>query len=60
MTIRSSPRLDAIPRYEPGLTTAEVLARFGLDGAVKLASNESPFPPMPQVAEVVARGRRPA
>ena len=56
MTIRSSPRLDAIPRYEPGLTTAEVLARFGLAGAVKLASNESPFPPLPQVAEVVAAG----
>ena len=56
MTIRSSPRLDAIPRYEPGLSTAEVLARFGLAGAVKLASNESPFPPLPQVAEVVAAG----
>ncbi|HSJ73718.1 MAG TPA: histidinol-phosphate transaminase [Miltoncostaeaceae bacterium] len=56
MTIRSSPRLGAIPRYEPGLTTAEVLARFGLDAAVKLASNESPFPPLPEVAEVVAAG----
>lgn len=51
-----SPRLDAIPRYEPGLTTAEVLARFGLESAVKLASNESPFPPLPGVAEVVAAG----
>lgn len=56
MTIRSSPRLDAMPRYEPGLTTAEVLARFGLDAAVKLASNESPFPPLPEVAEVIAAG----
>lgn len=56
MTIRTSPRLAAIPRYEPGLTTAEVLARFGLQSAVKLASNESPFPPMAEVAEVVAAG----
>jgi histidinol-phosphate aminotransferase len=56
VTIRSSPRLDAMPRYEPGLTTAEVLARFGLDAAVKLASNESPFPPLPEVAEVIAAG----
>jgi histidinol-phosphate aminotransferase len=56
MGIRSSPRLDAIPRYEPGLTTAEVLARFGLDGAVKLASNESPFPPLAEVARVVQEG----
>jgi histidinol-phosphate aminotransferase len=45
-----------MPHYEPGLTTAEVLARFGLASAVKLASNESPFPPMPEVAEAVAAG----
>ncbi len=56
MSIRISPRLAAIPRYAPGLTTAEVLARFGIDHAVKLASNESPFPPLPGVAEVVAAG----
>jgi histidinol-phosphate aminotransferase len=56
VTIRTSPRLDAMPHYEPGLTTAEVLARFGLETAVKLASNESPFPPLPEVAEVVASG----
>lgn len=56
MTIRISPRLAAMPHYEPGLSTAEVLARFGLESAVKLASNESPFPPMPEVAEVVAGG----
>ena len=56
MTIRVSPRLEAIPTYEPGLTTAEVLARYGLDRAVKLASNESPFPPLPQVEEVVRAG----
>ncbi|MEW6582649.1 MAG: histidinol-phosphate transaminase [Actinomycetota bacterium] len=53
MTPRVSPRLDAIPRYEPGLTTAEVLARYGLESAVKLASNESPYPPLPEVERVV-------
>jgi histidinol-phosphate aminotransferase len=52
--IRISPRLEAIPRYEPGLTTAEVLTRYGIQSAVKLASNESPFPPLPEVAEAVA------
>lgn len=56
VSIRTSGRLAAIPRYEPGLTTAEVLARFGLERAVKLASNESPFPPLPEVAQVVADG----
>jgi histidinol-phosphate aminotransferase len=56
VTIRTSPRLAAIPRYEPGLTTAEVLARYGLETAVKLASNESPFPPLPEVARVIEEG----
>ncbi len=58
MSIRTSPRLDAIPHYEPGLTTAEVLARYGIESAVKLASNESPFPPLPEVIEVVEAGLR--
>jgi histidinol-phosphate aminotransferase len=56
MSLRISPRLTAIPTYEPGLTTAEVLARYGLDEAVKLASNESPFPPLPQVEAAVHAG----
>lgn len=54
--LRTSPRLDAIPRYEPGLTTAEVLARYGIDSAIKLASNESPYPPLAEVDEVVRAG----
>lgn len=56
MSLRVSPRLANIPTYEPGLTTAEVLARYGLAEAVKLASNESPFAPLPQVEEVVRAG----
>lgn len=58
MSLLVSPRLAGIPRYEPGLTTAEVLARYGLEAAVKLASNESPFPPLPGVEEVVRDGVR--
>lgn len=53
-----SPRLAGIPHYEPGLTTAEVLARYGLDAAVKLASNESPFPPLPGVEDAVRDAAR--
>lgn len=52
--IAGSPRLDAIPRYEPGLTSAEVAARYGLETVVKLASNESPYGPLPAVAEAIA------
>ncbi len=53
MGLTVSPRVAAMPRYEPGLTTAEVLARHGLREAVKLSSNESPFPPIPEVAAVI-------
>jgi histidinol-phosphate aminotransferase len=49
MSLRASPRLDRLPRYEPGLTTAEVLAGYGVERAVKLASNESPYPPLEPV-----------
>lgn len=56
MSIRVSPRLTAIPTYEPGLTTAEVMARYGLETAVKLASNESPFAPLPEVVAVLQDG----
>ncbi len=35
---------------------AEVLAGYGLDAVVKLASNESPFPPLPEVSAVIADG----
>jgi histidinol-phosphate aminotransferase len=52
--IITSPRLAAMPHYEPGLTTADVLRRYGLEAAVKLASNESPFPPLPQVERAIS------
>lgn len=54
--IRASSRIDAIPSYEAGLSTSEVLARYGVAHAVKLASNESPYPPLPQVEAVIAAG----
>jgi histidinol-phosphate aminotransferase len=56
VSVRTSGRLGGLPRYEPGLTTAEVLAAYGLERAVKLASNESPFPPLPEVEAVVRAG----
>ena len=56
MSLIISSRLAAIPHYEPGLTTADVLARYGLDAAVKLASNESPYPPLEAVQAVLHDG----
>lgn len=52
--IAASPRLSGIPKYEPGLSVADALRRFGVANAVKLASNESPYPPLPEVVEAIA------
>jgi histidinol-phosphate aminotransferase len=48
------PRVEVIPRYQPGRTAEATMAAHGLDSAVKLASNESPFGPLPGVPEAVA------
>jgi histidinol-phosphate aminotransferase len=48
------PRVAVIPRYQPGRTAEATMAAHGLDSAVKLASNESPFGPLPGVVEAVA------
>lgn len=52
--IAASPRLSQIPEYEPGLSVADALRRFGVADAVKLASNESPYPPLPEVVAAIA------
>lgn len=45
--------LSHIPVYRPGRTPEEVRSEFGLDSIIKLASNESPYEPFPQVVEAV-------
>ena len=42
MTVRLRPMLQTLPSYVPGRT---------VPGAVKLASNETPYPPLPHVVE---------
>lgn len=48
------PDLDAIPAYVPGRNPADLARELGLPAAVKLASNEVPYGPLPGVAEAVA------
>ena len=48
------PRVAVIPRYQPGRTAEATMAAHGLASAVKLASNEAPFGPLPGVLEAVA------
>lgn len=55
MTVRYNSHLTSIPGYTPGVPkghTAEDVARSDL---AQLASNESPFPPLPEVVEAIGR-----
>jgi histidinol-phosphate aminotransferase len=54
VALRAPARLAELPRYEPGLTVAEVMAAHGLDRVVKLASNEAAHPPLEPVQRVLA------
>jgi len=46
--------LATIPRYVPGRNPADVARESGVPEAVKLASNEVPYGPLPGVVEAVA------
>jgi histidinol-phosphate aminotransferase len=54
MPVTFAEKLARIPHYEPGTSLEEATARAETADAVKLASNESPFPPHPAVVEAIA------
>ncbi|ASW56990.1 histidinol-phosphate transaminase [Plantactinospora sp. KBS50] len=47
--------LDALPNYVPGRSPADLARELGLPEAVKLASNEVPYGPLPGVVEAVVK-----
>ncbi len=53
MAVRLIPALARMAAYEPGLPLELVMRRFGLSEVVKLASNEYPLPPFPEVKQAV-------
>jgi histidinol-phosphate aminotransferase len=55
MTVTFADKLARIPHYEPGVSLDQAAARAETADAIKLASNESPFPPHPAVIEAVGR-----
>jgi histidinol-phosphate aminotransferase len=55
MTVTFADKLARIPHYEPGTSLDDAKAQAETADAVKLASNESPFPPHPEVVEAIAR-----
>ena len=48
------PAVAALPAYRPGRNPADLARELGVDRAVKLASNEVAFPPLPAVVEALA------
>ena len=48
------PDLQSIPTYKPGKPIDEVARELGLDDIAKLASNECPVPPFPEVRQAIA------
>ncbi len=48
------PDLKSIPRYTPGKPVSEVARELGIDSIDKLASNECPIEPFPEVVAAIA------
>ncbi|HEU4347103.1 MAG TPA: histidinol-phosphate transaminase [Actinoplanes sp.] len=54
MTRLTRADLDALPSYVPGRNVADLARELGIAEAIKLASNEVPYGPLPGVPEAVA------
>jgi histidinol-phosphate aminotransferase len=48
------PAVQQLPAYRPGRNPADLAREIGVERAVKLASNEVAFPPLPAVVEALA------
>lgn len=55
MTRLTRADLDALPAYVPGRSPADLARELGLAEAIKLASNEVPYGPLPGVAEAITQ-----
>ena len=52
---RPRPAVDALPAYRPGKDAAQAEAEHGITDAIKLASNENPWPPVPAVTAAIEK-----
>jgi histidinol-phosphate aminotransferase len=48
------PTVAAMPAYKPGRNPADLAREIGVERAVKLASNEVAFPPLPAVLQAIS------
>jgi histidinol-phosphate aminotransferase len=52
--VTARPAVQALPAYKPGRNPADLAREIGVERAVKLASNEVAFPPLPAVVRALA------
>ena len=52
--VSARPAVAGMPAYRPGRNPADLAREIGVDRAVKLASNEVAFPPLPAVLQAIA------
>jgi histidinol-phosphate aminotransferase len=55
MTVRFNSHLTSIPGYSPGVPKGHSAEDVASSNLAQLASNESPFPPLPEVVEAIAK-----
>ncbi len=48
------PSVAALAAYRPGKSAEQANTEHGIDDAIKLASNENPYPPLPAVTQAAA------
>jgi histidinol-phosphate aminotransferase len=58
MTRLTRADLDGLPNYVPGRNLADLVRELGISQAIKLASNEVPYGPLPGVTEAVVEAMR--
>ena len=52
---RPRPSVAALPAYKPGKSAEAAMREHDITSAIKLASNENPYLPLPSVADALAR-----
>ncbi|MGK5114196.1 MULTISPECIES: histidinol-phosphate transaminase [unclassified Geodermatophilus] len=52
--VSARPAVQQLPAYKPGRNPADLAREIGVPQAVKLASNEVAFPPLPAVVQALA------
>ncbi|MGI8652729.1 MAG: histidinol-phosphate transaminase [Geodermatophilaceae bacterium] len=54
MSVRVRPAIAELAAYQPGRSAADLARELGMSQAIKLASNEIAYPPLPSVVAAIA------